>query len=506
MELALLQQVARELNELLPGGFVNKIHQPLPREIWLRIRTPRGGEQRLVLSADPQVGRLHLTALRIPNPPSPPRFCAYLRAHFQGARIVEVTAAQDDRVVRIAALRGPADARQHRQLILELLGRDSNIILIDGDSHRIMECLHHIPQKEAGSRSVLPGIPYVAPPKRQGVSGAAVEDAERKAGIRRLASGKSSVVLDAVEGQDEVFPTVNNALNAFFAPRLTSSLLEALRRQVAAPLKARIRSLDRRMGKIEQDKRRLDEFRARREEGELLKANLRLAKKGMTGIEVVDWTTGAPRQISLDPSLDAIGNMERIFKKAAKARRGEAVVQRRREETLAEKAALEDVLYFVQETRETEELERMATEMNLRSSREGTEARRRDSSSSVERSKPFHELATPTGRAVLVGKSGLGNDIILRRAAGKEDLWFHVKGFPGAHVLLVHRTSEPASEAEIEFAASVAVHFSRARGKGKVEVMAANAGDVRRIKGGSPGQVVVRKYRTVLSDGSGYIA
>jgi len=138
MDLNILQQVARELNELLPGGFVNKIHQPLPREIWLRIRAPRGGEQRLVLSADPQVGRLHLTGLRIPNPPSPPRFCAYLRAHFQGSRIVEVTAASDDRVVRIATIRGPKDAGQRRELILELLGRDSNIILVDGDTHRIL--------------------------------------------------------------------------------------------------------------------------------------------------------------------------------------------------------------------------------------------------------------------------------------------------------------------------------------------------------------------------------
>jgi len=294
-------------------------------------------------------------------------------------------------------------------------------------------------------------------------------------------------------------------MDAFFVPRLTSSLLEALRRGVAAPLKARIRSLERRLGKIEQDRLRLDEFRARREEGELLKANLRLAKKGMTGIEVLDWTTGAPRHIALDPSLDAIGNMERIFKKAAKARRGEAVVQRRWEETLAEKAALDDVLYFVQETHEAEELERIAAEMNFQSPRDGLDPHRRESSGAAKKAKPFRELATPSGREVLVGTSGLGNDVILRRA-GKGDLWFHVKGFPGAHVLLVQRPSEPAPAADIEFVASVAAYFSRARGKGKVEVIVADAGDVRRIRGGSPGQVTVRKHRTVLSDGSRYSA
>src|SRR5271157_5034147 len=80
MDLAVLQKVAQELNELLPGGFVNKIYQPLPREIVLRIRFRTGGEKKLMLSADPLLGRIHLTSLKIPNPPTPPSFCACLRA------------------------------------------------------------------------------------------------------------------------------------------------------------------------------------------------------------------------------------------------------------------------------------------------------------------------------------------------------------------------------------------------------------------------------------------
>jgi len=77
MDLAILQKVALELNEILPGGFINKIHQPLPREIVLRIRVLGGGEKMLVLSSDPKLGRIHLIDLKIPNPPRPPRFCAF---------------------------------------------------------------------------------------------------------------------------------------------------------------------------------------------------------------------------------------------------------------------------------------------------------------------------------------------------------------------------------------------------------------------------------------------
>ncbi len=107
----------------------------------------------------PSIGRIHLTTLRIPNPSRPPRLCSFLRAHFQGAVITEVRAAEDDRVVTMIAERGPRHDRSERWLILELLGRDSNIILVDGSTGRIMDCLHHLPEKESGSRIVLPVSP-----------------------------------------------------------------------------------------------------------------------------------------------------------------------------------------------------------------------------------------------------------------------------------------------------------------------------------------------------------
>ena len=99
-----------------------------------------------------------------------------------------------------------------------------------------------------------------------------------------------------------------------------------------------------------------------------------------------------------------------------------------------------------------------------------------------------------------MGRSGRGNDYLLREKSAKQDLWFHVKGYPGAHVLLQVRNRESASEEDIAYAASLAVRFSRARDKGKMEVMIAEVGDVSRIKGALSGQVSVRRYRTVLAE------
>ena len=107
MDLAVLQKICLELNSLLAGAFINRVYQPLPREIVLAARTRGGTESRLMMNADPQWGRVHLTQLKIPNPPRPPRFCAYLRAHFQGAVITDVSCTPDDRVVSITTVTGP---------------------------------------------------------------------------------------------------------------------------------------------------------------------------------------------------------------------------------------------------------------------------------------------------------------------------------------------------------------------------------------------------------------
>jgi predicted ribosome quality control (RQC) complex YloA/Tae2 family protein len=504
VDLAILQKIAQELNELLPGGFINKIYQPLPREIVLRIRFRTGGEKKLMLSADPLLGRIHVTNIKIPNPPSPPRFCAYLRAHLLGARIIEVAAASDDRVVRIITVRGSENERQERDLVLELLGRDSNILLVDRHANKIMDCLHHIPEKEVGRRTVLPGLAYAPPPPRAGRETASLYDLHANdiiPGITRRPKGKSRLTLEAAASLDECFSSMNEAADAFFGSKLESYLLESFRRELAGPLKARIDSLNRRLKKIEADARRLEQLAERGEEGELLKANLKRVQKGMTSLEVEDWTDGERRAIALDPALDAVANMDRIFKKAAKGKRGEKKVQERIVHTLEEKRALEDLLYFLGEASNITELERLALEVPTGTQQKTKSPAKTKAATPASESALFREVRTQAGTLVLVGKSAKGNDFLLRKKSRKGDLWFHVKDFAGSHVIIRREGSEPILMADMETAAALAVHFSKARGKGKVEVIMADVSDLAHPKGAFPGQVTVKTYKTLVSKG-----
>jgi predicted ribosome quality control (RQC) complex YloA/Tae2 family protein len=504
MELAVLRKVAEELDELLGRGHVNKIHQPLPREIVLRIRVPGAGEKRLMISADPRVGRAHLTSLRIPNPQRPPRFCAYLRSHLQGALITGVSCAPDDRVLRIAAIRGPREEPSRRDLVLELLGRDSNILLVDGATGLIMECLHRIPEKEHGTRIVLPNYRYEPPPKHAARVRDPVDESESgpvAAGITTLPSGKKRLTLHGSAPEDELFDSMNEAADAFFTRELGSILLEASRRSLLGPLKSKMRSLQRRLGKIEADGTRLKKLAERQEEGELLKANLHRVRKGAASIEVEDWATGRKRLVNLDPALDAVANMERIFKRAAKGKRGERKVPARLRETREERAALEDLIFFVESAVSAEELDRLAPELPRSRVQAGTDAQPAVKRSGKGTASLLRTFRTGSGREVLVGRSGKGNDQILRKAR-KGDLWFHVEGVPGAHVLLPRRDKGPPDPDDVEFAAGLAVEFSKAKGKGRVEVIVADVKDVSRLKGALPGQVRVRRRRTITSEGA----
>src|SRR5512135_963591 len=126
MDAFLLKQAVAELLEELRGALVSKIHQPAEKEIVLTLWTGRE-EKRLLLSADPELCRIHLSTRKVPNPPSPPRFCQFLRRHLEGMRVEGFSAAPFDRLVRIDFLASRPDAEHTRTtLYAELYGRHAN--------------------------------------------------------------------------------------------------------------------------------------------------------------------------------------------------------------------------------------------------------------------------------------------------------------------------------------------------------------------------------------------
>lgn len=154
-----LSGLVHELNGALSGARIDKIYQPGRDEVVLALRAP-GGNVKLLLSANPNHPRPQLTQLPRENPDAPPMFCMLLRKHLSGGRILSIAQPHLERVVeiRLEALDELGD-RVERRLVLEAMGRHSNLILLDGEG-RITDCLRRVDGDMSARRQVLPGLFY----------------------------------------------------------------------------------------------------------------------------------------------------------------------------------------------------------------------------------------------------------------------------------------------------------------------------------------------------------
>ena len=157
-----LQAVVGELKPLLTGLRIDKVQMPTRDHVVLTLRAGR-----LLLNAGAGAPRLQMTALTRENPAEPPMFCMLLRKHLVGARVADITQPPLERLVRLELDSADDFGRPgHRTLVLEAMGRRSNLILLDEEG-RIIDCLRRVDAEMSAARQVLPGL-YYLPPASQG--------------------------------------------------------------------------------------------------------------------------------------------------------------------------------------------------------------------------------------------------------------------------------------------------------------------------------------------------
>lgn len=184
-----LQAVVQELKPLLIGQRIDKVQMPTRDQAVLTLRAGR-----LLLNAGAGAPRLQMTALARENPAEPPMFCMLLRKHLVGARVADITQPPLERLVRLELDSADDFGRPgHRTLVLEAMGRRSNLILLDEEG-RIIDCLRRVDAEMSAARQVLPGLFYL-PPASQGRL-PVTEEAE--AGFReKLAAAPPEQKIDA---------------------------------------------------------------------------------------------------------------------------------------------------------------------------------------------------------------------------------------------------------------------------------------------------------------------
>lgn len=160
---------AREMEPLLLGGRIDKVTQPEKDTLILLIRA--GSEnRRLLLCASPNNARCHLTAQNYPNPLEPPMFCMLLRKQLLGGRVLALKQISGDRVLHLTVdTVNELGDHVERLLILEVMGRHSNLILVD-EQGRIIDAARHVNQDMSRVRQIQPGLAYAPPPGQDKLS------------------------------------------------------------------------------------------------------------------------------------------------------------------------------------------------------------------------------------------------------------------------------------------------------------------------------------------------
>lgn len=159
-----LAAVTGELQGLI-GSRITKIYQPEAGSILLHLHN-RQSKAKLFISTHPVNGRVHLTKLNYENPLNPPLFCMLLRKHLEGGKIVDITQGQNlERFLTISVeVFDEVGDRKLKQIIVEIMGKHSNLILVDPETGTIIDGIRRFSHEVSRYREVLPGRTYIAPP------------------------------------------------------------------------------------------------------------------------------------------------------------------------------------------------------------------------------------------------------------------------------------------------------------------------------------------------------
>jgi predicted ribosome quality control (RQC) complex YloA/Tae2 family protein len=435
----------------------------------------------LLLSCRPGFARLSVLANPRKAPPTPPGFARYLRAHVEGGRLEEVRIANEDRqaLLRFGAAGGSMD------LLLSILGPRSNVYLIDGEGI-LVGAQRPLDQTR---RDLRGGEPWRNPETRP-----------------------------PGEGEDRFAETpeeeLRAAIEALYAATEASTRENLRVQRIAQVLKKNRGRLERKLRNLERDADAEAQALDLQRQGDLLKSALGSLRPGADQVLLEDFETGASVSIPLDPALSPAENLQQIFKRARKARRQSQRAQQQLGEVREHLEELDSLRSDLAELGEAEDpdpadldafearpaIRRLLDRYFPAPPREKTAAKKKTwkiGKTEVPTRLQPKRYRTSDGLEIWVGRSDEGNDLLTTRLARGRDLFFHLEGSPGSHVILrTEGRGDPPSESVLE-ASELAVHFSKQKSATRATVHIAPVKDVSKPSGTKPGLVYVHRGRTI---------
>ena len=543
---------AKEIRPVIISGKIDKVYQPEADELVFNIHTKRGNVK-LYASVNPAAARIHFIENSLQNPPAPLPFCMLLRKHIQGARITDVAQVGSERIIEISLeTLNELGFTVSKKLIFEIMGKHSNIVLLDISSGKIIDCIKHVSIDVNRVRQLLPGIIYKYPPAQDKIpfkellpegTPSVVLPPEAKA-IQRTVGGVSPsfaqemaasedplsflrsaariieegrfypVVYSDDKGspkefhilplseyedvcQKKEFDSLSLCLEYYYAHKQSSNKLHQKASDLERSVSSQLDKLYLKEQRLREDLLKAENSESLRLYGELLTANIHQVRPGDKSASVINYYDGSTVNIPLDPRLSPSKNAQQYFKKYGKAKTAVKEKQLQLRTNESDIKYLDSVMSYLKNASDVSEIEALRRELE----ETGYLRKRKIPGGFKEKkisSKPYRYIL-PGGCEVLVGRNNRENDILTFKTASSRDIWMHTKDIPGSHVI-VKTSCEEISDEDLYAAASIAAYHSKGRESENVPVDYVRVKYVKKPAGAKPGMVIFTNNKTVWVD------
>ncbi|WP_217585661.1 Rqc2 family fibronectin-binding protein [Lentibacillus saliphilus] len=544
--------VTEELQDTITQGKINKIYQPTATELVFTIRA-KGANHTLLISIHPSYARIHLTKDQYTNPTEPPMFCMLLRKHLLGATIESVNQHEIERVLTITLkARNEIGDDAYKILMIELMGKHSNVMLVDRDHEHIIDSLKHVPMSQNRFRTIQPGHQYVLPPQQNklnpleadgetcikqldfnagrmdqqivhhisgfspfiakevvtqaGLGGQkayqealdhlfnTIKDRDYKPAIYEQNKTDFHVITMTYTGEPRhVFSTVSQMLDAFYSGKAERDRVKQKAKDLYRFIKNEFNKNERKLKIHAQTLQKAEKADHYQKMGELLTAHMHLVQQGDQSITVTDYYDPDQTQIDiqLDPVKTPSENAQKFFKRYQKLKTSKIMVEKEIQKTNDELAYLDQLLQQIESAGEND-IEEIREELR----EEGYLKKQKRGKQKNKPTKPkLDQYLASDGTLILVGKNNKQNDYATTKVAHRNDIWLHTKDIPGSHVII--KSSTPSTQT-LEEAAILAAYYSKSRQSSSVPVDYTAIKHVKKPSGAKPGFVTYDQQKTLF--------
>jgi predicted ribosome quality control (RQC) complex YloA/Tae2 family protein len=539
--------LVKELNHELLNGRINKIYQISNYELVFVIRA-NNKTQKLLLSIHPQFSRMHITESDFLYPQEPPMFCMLLRKHLESGIIQSISQKDNDRIILIDIehLNEIGD-KDKKQLIIEIMGKHSNIILINKETQTIIDCIKHISPFMNSYRTLQPGASYIYPPTSnkknyfhatmddfkpfvpqkkldkelvatfEGISPVLANELLHRAPyhnhlslyqayeeiIAELETSLNPSIIDtpnksvfyliplkSVAGDIKSYPSIGMMLDRYYFNKDSHERIKQQTQDLEKFIKNELEKNYNKLNNLNTDLDDAHHAMIYKQYGDLILTHAYQISKGQSTCEVENYYDDNKRiQISLDPLLNPIENSQRYFIKYQKAK---SAIHH-----LAEQLRLtkEEIEYFETLHQQIQSAS-LADALEIRQELETLRYLKKKSNKQKKQAKPQYATFSVSDAMIYVGKNNIQNDYLTFKLASKDDTWMHVKDMPGSHVII----KGPLNETVIRAGAMLAAYFSKGKTSSSVPVDYTLIKYVKKIPGAKLGFVTYDHQKTIFID------